>query len=105
MAMEGTMDRIARQLRMDPAEVRRRNVVRPEDMPWTSVLGVRYDTGSYLECLEKALKASDYEAFRAGQSADRLRDGKYRGIGICNMTEFTGMGALAWRSRCHATCG
>jgi carbon-monoxide dehydrogenase large subunit len=99
MAIEGMMDRIGRKLGIDPADVRRRNVIKPEDMPWTSAVGVRYDTGSYLECIEKALVGSEYVAFRKQQTKDRLKDGKYRGIGICNMTEFTGMGALAWRSR------
>ncbi len=99
MAMEGMMDRIGRKLGIDPVDVRRRNVVKPEDMPWVSAVGVRYDTGSYLECIEKAVIASDYVAFRNSQPRDRLVGGKYRGIGICNMTEFTGMGALAWRAR------
>lgn len=99
MAIEGMMDRIARKLGIDPAEVRRRNVILPTDMPWVSAVGVRYDTGSYLECLEKALLESDYVAFREAQPMSRLDGCRYRGIGICNMTEFTGMGALAWRAR------
>ena len=99
MAIEGLMDRIARKLGMDPADVRRRNVITPADMPWVSAIGVRYDTGSYLECIEKAIVASDYVKFRQGQPTNRLVNGKYRGIGICNMTEFTGMGAPAWRAR------
>ena len=99
MAMEGMLDRIGRYLGIDPAEVRRRNVVQASDMPWTTAVGVRFDTGSYQQCLDKALEAIGYDEFRRAQPRDRLVDGKYRGVGICNMTEFTGMGAPAWRSR------
>ena len=99
MAIEGTMDRIGRRLGIDPAEVRRRNIVRPEDFPYTNIVGVLYDTGSYLESLEKALEMVDYEGFRQSQPEDRLVDGKYRGIGICNFTEVSGAGAVGWRAR------
>ena len=99
MAIEGTMDRIGRRLGIDPAEVRRRNIVRPEDFPYTNIVGVLYDTGSYLPSLEKALEMVGYEEFRRAQPADRLVDGKYRGIGICNFTEVSGAGAAGWRAR------
>ena len=98
-ALEGLMDRIARKLGLDPGEVRRRNTIRPEDMPWTNALGVRYDTGGYLKVLDRALNKIDYEGFRERQPADRLVNGKYRGIGICAFTEVTGTGALGWRVR------
>ncbi len=98
-AIEGMMDRIARKLDLDPAEVRRRNTIRPEEMPWVNVVGVRYDTGSYLESLEKCLELADYENFRASQPADRLVDGKYRGIGIAAFTEVSGTGSPGWRAR------
>lgn len=99
MALEGMMDRIARELGMDPAEVRRRNLVQPEDLPWTTAVGVPYVTGSFAKCHELALARAGYGSFRKTQPADRLVDGKYRGIGICNMTELTGGGAMAWRAR------
>ena len=99
LAIEGMMDRIGRKLGIDPAEVRRRNVVRPEDFPYVNVVGVRYDTGSYLESLERALEMAGYEDYRRNQPADRLVDGKYRGIGICNYTEVSGTGAPGWRVR------
>jgi carbon-monoxide dehydrogenase large subunit len=99
MAIEGMMDRIARRLGLDPAEVRRRNMIRPEEMPWVNAVGVRYDTGSYLESMEKALQAIGYDAFRERQPADRLRDGQYRGVGIACFTEVSGTGAPGWRAR------
>jgi len=99
MAMEGMLDRIGRLLGIDPAEVRRRNLVQPSEMPWVNAVGVRYDTGSYAQCLERALEISGYAAIRARQSGGRLVDGKYRGIGICCFTESTGTGAPGWRAR------
>ena len=97
--IEGMMDRIGRKLGVDPAEVRRRNIVRPEEFPYVNVVGVRYDTGSYLPSLERALESIGYEDFRKRQPADRLIDGRYRGIGICNFTEVSGTGAPGWRAR------
>ena len=99
LTMEGMMDRIGRKLGIDPAEVRRRNIIAPEEFPYVNVVGVRYDTGSYLESLERALEMSGYQEFRRIQPADRLIDGKYRGIGICNFTEVSGTGAPGWRVR------
>ena len=97
--IEGMMDRIGRKLGVDPAEVRRRNIIRPEELPYVNVVGVRYDTGSYLPSLERALEIIGYEDFRKRQPVERLVDGKYRGIGICNFTEVSGTGAPGWRAR------
>lgn len=99
MAIEGIMDRIGRKLGIDPAEVRLRNMISAEELPWTNVVGVRYDTGSYIESLKRAMEMVDYAGFRAAQPADRLVDGKYRGIGICSFTEVSGTGAPGWRAR------
>jgi carbon-monoxide dehydrogenase large subunit len=99
MAIEGMMDRIGRHLSLDPAQVRLRNLVTQKEMPWVSAVGVRYDTGSYIECLERALNIIGYDAFRTQQSKGQLVDGKYRGIGICCFTESTGTGAPGWRAR------
>jgi carbon-monoxide dehydrogenase large subunit len=99
MAIEGMMDRIGRHLGIDPAQVRLRNLVTQKEMPWVSAVGVRYDTGSYVECLERALDMIGYDTFRAEQGKGRLVDGKYRGIGICCFTESTGTGAPGWRAR------
>lgn len=99
MAIEGMMDRIGRHLGIDPAQVRLRNLVTQNEMPWVSAVGVRYDTGSYVECLKRALDMVGYDAFRARQGSGRPVDGKYRGIGICCFTESTGTGAPGWRAR------
>ena len=100
MAIEGIMDRIARRLELDPAEVRLRNMVPTSELPWTNVVGVRYDTGSFVESLNQAMEMAKYDEFRARQAAQgRLVDGKYRGIGICSFTEVSGTGAPGWRAR------
>ena len=99
MAIEGMMDRIARTLKLDPAEIRLRNMVPTEELPWTNVVGVRYDTGSFVESLKRAMEMIDYNGFRSRQPANRLVQGKYRGIGICSFTEVSGTGAPGWRAR------
>ena len=99
LAIESMMDRIGRELNIDPADVRLRNLVQPEEFPYVNAVGVRYDTGSYKESLEKALEISGYREYKNRQPKDRLIDGKYRGIGICNYTEVSGTGAPGWRVR------
>jgi len=99
MAIEGLMDRIGRRLGIDPAEIRLRNMVPTKDLPWVNAVGVRYDTGSFVESLQRALATVDYAGFRARQPADRLVDGKYRGIGICSFTEVSGTGTPGFRAR------
>lgn len=98
-AMEGMMDRIARHLGLDRAEVRRRNLVRADEFPYQNVLDQRYDTGSYIEAMEKALDMADYDGYVAARPADHLVDGKYRGIGLVTVTELTGQGATRYKAR------
>ena len=98
-ALEGMMDRVARALGMDPAEIRFKNLLKREDFPYVNANGVRYDTGTYVECLERALEIVDYKEYRRRQPASRLVDGKYRGIGIATITEQTGQGGTRYRAR------
>ncbi|MDB5640815.1 MAG: carbon monoxide dehydrogenase large subunit [Hyphomicrobiales bacterium] len=96
-AMERLMDRAARELGIDPAEIRRRNFVQPEQMPYSVGLMFRdgkpliYDSGDYPKGQSEALRIADYEGFRARQSA-ALAQGRYIGIGIGNYVEGTGLG-------------
>jgi carbon-monoxide dehydrogenase large subunit len=95
--MERLMDRVARALGLDPAEVRRRNFIRPEQMPYNAGIVYRdgrpmvYDSGDYPACQAGALAAADYEGFRQRQAAARGA-GRYLGIGISNAVEGTGLG-------------
>jgi carbon-monoxide dehydrogenase large subunit len=95
--MERIIDTIARELGLDPAEVRMRNMIAPEDLPRSRGLGnvlageIVYDSGDYPECLRRALALSRYDEFRAEQEEERRR-GRLVGIGIGAFVEETGLG-------------
>ena len=95
--MERLMDRVARELQLDPAEVRRRNFIQPQQMPYNVGIifrdgrPVTYDSGDYPACQAAALEAADYAGFPRRQAAARAA-GRYLGIGISNAVEATGLG-------------
>ena len=96
-AMDRIVDCLARELRIDPAEIRRRNYIRPDELPYDFGMPYRdgnplvYDTGDFPLALEKALEAAGYRQFRAEQA--RLRtQGVYRGVGISGYVEGTAIG-------------
>jgi aerobic carbon-monoxide dehydrogenase large subunit len=89
--MERTMDRIAHELNIDPAEVRRRNFIPKEAFPYSTVTGVKYDSGNYRDALEKALELVDYTGWRAKQREQReIGSKKLLGIGLSSFIELTG---------------
>ncbi|MFE0177191.1 xanthine dehydrogenase family protein molybdopterin-binding subunit [Streptomyces sp. NPDC059002] len=92
-AIERAVDLFAAEIGMDPAEVRRRNVIAADAFPFRTRTGVRYDSGAYEAALDKVLKAADYPRLRAEQAARRA-NGCVRllGIGICVYVEMTGGG-------------
>jgi carbon-monoxide dehydrogenase large subunit len=96
-AMERLMDRVARELKLDRAELRRRNMITPEQMPYSVGLIFRdgkplvYASGDFPKSQRRALALSDYEGFHARQTKARA-DGRYLGIGIANYVEGTGLG-------------
>ena len=94
---ERVMDMLARRVEVDPAEIRRRNFIRPEEFPYTTASGLVLDSGSFGESLERLLQLAGYEKLRKEQQENR--NGKYRGIGISSYTEFTGMGTATFRRR------
>ncbi|WP_204041938.1 xanthine dehydrogenase family protein molybdopterin-binding subunit [Acrocarpospora phusangensis] len=71
IALERTMDALARRLRLDPAELRRRNFVAPESFPYRTPTGRVYDSGDYAAALELALETLDYAGWRTEQSRRR----------------------------------
>ena len=89
--LERTMDHIAHELKLDPAELRRRNFISPDVFPYTTVTGVRYDSGNYSAALERALELADYTSFREEQRKER-ESGKPRltGIGLSSFIELSG---------------
>ena len=96
-AMDRIVDCLARELGMDPAEVRRRNYIRPDELPYDFGMPYRdgnplvYDTGDFPLALEKALETSGYRQFRAEQAGLRAQ-GVYRGVGISGYVEGTAIG-------------
>jgi carbon-monoxide dehydrogenase large subunit len=91
-AHERIMDDLARELDMDPAELRIKNLIPAFDEPTTTPAGVMYDSGDYETCMRKALDLADYDALRAEQRRRRERDDvKQLGIGIGNFTESGGL--------------
>jgi carbon-monoxide dehydrogenase large subunit len=97
-SIERAMDEVAHRLGLDPLEIRRRNYVRPEDFPYTSVTGMIYDSGSFMESLEKVTEQADYAALRERQAQARA-EGRYLGIGFASYTEQTAHGTVEWAKR------
>jgi aerobic carbon-monoxide dehydrogenase large subunit len=97
--IERMIDVLATKLGMDPAELRRKNLIRNDQFPYRSALGWEYDSGDYHAALDKALAAVDYPALRQDQ-ADRLaafKRGETRrlmGIGLSFFTEIVGAGPV-----------
>jgi carbon-monoxide dehydrogenase large subunit len=97
VVMERLMDRVARELGLDRAEVRRRNFILPGQMPYNVGIVFRdgrpvtYDSGDYPASQAAALAAADYEGF-ARRQADARASGRHIGIGIANAVEATGLG-------------
>jgi len=96
-AMERLMDRAARELHLDPAEIRRRNLIQSSQMPYAVGLTFRdgkpvvYDSGDYPAALEKVLALSAYAQFPRRQK-EALAQGRHIGIGIGSYVEGTGLG-------------
>ena len=89
--IERAMDVLAQELKMDPAELRRRNFIPPDKFPYLSPLGWNYDSGNYQGALDLALEKIGYQALRKEQEEKRQR-GELMGIGISSFTEIVGAG-------------
>ena len=97
-AHERIIDDLARELDMDPAELRLKNLIPPFDEPTTTPAGVMYDSGDYETCMRKALDLADYEGVRAEQRRRReAGDTRQIGVGIGNFTESGGWEAASVR--------
>jgi carbon-monoxide dehydrogenase large subunit len=96
-ARERLMDLGAARLGIDPAEIRRRNLIRADEMPYdcgTKSFGAStvYDSGDFPALFDELLRRMDYERARAEQAAGNLRPGLKRGIGLAVYVEKTGLG-------------
>ena len=92
--IERLVDEAARALQLDPVEMRRRNLIPREAFPYTTATGQVYDSGDYVQALDRALAAADYEGLRRAQ-AERRRRGELVGVGVATYVE---PAALGWES-------
>ena len=86
--MERLVDAAAAEMKIDPVELRRRNHVRPEQMPFATAAGTTYDSGDFTRLLERTLKEADWDGYAKRKAASEAR-GKLRGRGIGNYLEVT----------------
>jgi carbon-monoxide dehydrogenase large subunit len=94
--IERALDVAADQLGIDPVEIRRRNFLKPEAFPLTTVTGSNYDSGDYDRPLTEACRIADYDGLRAEQAARRARgDAKFLGIGVSTYVEITAPGIFS----------
>ena len=91
--IERLMDEAARKTGIDRTELRRRNMIRPEQMPYTNAMAKTYDSGQFAKVMDAALALSDWRGFDA-RAADAKRRGKLRGQGIATFLEWTGADAF-----------
>ena len=88
-AMERTMDLIAKELNMDPTEVRRINMLTPDAFPYTTPTGYTYDSGNFSPALQQALELADYAGLRE-QQRNRDPNGPLMGVGVSTFMKATG---------------
>ncbi len=92
-ALERAMDLLAGELGVDPVELRRRNLLRPDELPYETPTGASYDSGDYLGALEEACRIAGYEELRVEQRRRReLHDPLAVGVGVSCFCEVSGSG-------------
>lgn len=89
--VERAMDMLARELGMDPAEVRRRNFIRPEKFPFLTQAGNLYDSGNYEAALDRSLANANWEGLKRERDAAR-KEGRLVGLGLSFYVEICGIG-------------
>jgi len=97
--VERAVDLVARELKLDPVEVRRKNFIQPGDFPYAPadniLAGLKYDSGNYEKALNKALEMVNYKGFRKEQEQAR-KQGRYLGIGLSTYIEICGAAPSSW---------
>jgi aerobic carbon-monoxide dehydrogenase large subunit len=102
LAMERIMDKAAFRLEKDPAEIRRRNLIRRDEFPYRGATGILYDEGSYIEALEGVVAAAGYESLRQEQRAANASPGNGQalmGVGLSVFSERTAYGTPVFGQR------
>jgi len=100
--IERLMDEAARTLKVDPVELRRRNLIPKERFPFKTATGQVYDSGDYAEVLERTLAMADYAGLRRAQAERRAR-GEIVGIGVAKYVEPSALGWESGQVRVEAT--
>jgi carbon-monoxide dehydrogenase large subunit len=98
--MERTVDLIAQELRLDPADVRRKNLIGPDAFPYHTPTGVTYDSGDYEKVFDRALELADYPAWRERSNQANQPNAPLIGVGLAAVTK--GSGAHGARRTDHA---
>src|SRR5437879_3575615 len=88
------VDLVARELKIDPVEIRKKNFIQPQEFPFTQNFGLVVDSGEYAKALDVALKLAGYDDLRKRQ-ADLRKQGRYLGIGLSTWIELCGFGPSA----------
>ena len=88
--MERTMDLVARDLGMDPVEVRRKNFISPDAFPYQTATGLTYDSGDYEKSLDRALEMSDYYGWREKARLSAETGGPLIGVGVATVVKMAG---------------
>jgi aerobic carbon-monoxide dehydrogenase large subunit len=101
-ALERLIDEAAREIGMDPAEFRRRNMIPAAKMPYKFAGGFEYDCGDFERVMDKALSASQWQSF-AARKAKSQANGKLRGRGLATYIEMTAPGGFAPYDQAHIT--
>jgi carbon-monoxide dehydrogenase large subunit len=87
--MERLMEKAAREMKLDPLELRRRNFIRPSEFPHRTHLGDVYDSGDFARMLDRALDVADWQGY-SNRKEESKRRGKLRGRGVSVYLEWTG---------------
>jgi len=94
LALETAMDALAAEVGLDPVEVRRRNLLGPDELPRTTPTGAALDSGDYAHALDEALRLAGLEQLRSEQAARRSRNDPVElGIGVATFCEVSGSGS------------
>lgn len=100
LVLETLLDRLARRLGRDPVEIRRRNLLAPDELPYACASGAVYDSGDYPRLLAQAMEAAGYDQWRRQQVSARAHThGRRLGIGVACFVEATGMNRHVYRKR------
>jgi carbon-monoxide dehydrogenase large subunit len=88
--LERLMDQAAAEMKMDPAELRRRNFIQPSQMPYKTPMGEKFDSGNFPHMLDRILEQADWKGYAARREQSRKR-GKLRGRALSTFLEWTGV--------------